>query len=104
MTSWINSCRTAACDALVWCCSNVGSWFLACIRKVQKTVNKSYCQSYISRCTKKCMNIFYVSASFVDVAKNRENVLCMLQSGSHNIHFETEKHISHCTHNRIYDA
>jgi hypothetical protein len=33
MTSWINSCRTAVCYAFIWSCSNVGSWFLACIKE-----------------------------------------------------------------------
>lgn len=96
MTSWINSCRTAASDALVGCCSNVGSWFLACIfeaEKRERTVNKSYCHSYIFPSIKIAwiFSVFcFAIASVANIFRwktERENFVIQLklfeESGSH---------------------
>lgn len=114
MTGWINSCRTAAGDALVWCRSNVGSWFLACILRTEeeeeRTVNKSYCHRLYLSEFKNCMQIFSVSASADAVNVARYFVISnrprKVESGSLRTHFIRRKNIfftAH-THSRIYDA
>jgi hypothetical protein len=40
VADWVDGCCTATRDALVWCCSYVGSWFFTCIFEDKMKVRK----------------------------------------------------------------
>lgn len=81
MTSWINNGCTTTCDTFVWCRSNVGSWFLACIFTLFVDVVDDNDDIIKEEKEKKCKQIKNVSFSSTiaqsnSISTQQKNKIC----------------------------